>query len=1239
MAFTPSSAKRGKEEVWWTRYAKVSILHGLAIIGIGHIVALIWSKLEFSSMKLWMPTSLSTTAGGDIYPDTEYPLRPATEPWDISHSYPYPRRFAKNVTEGTWLRIATHPTRDEIVFDMLGDLYCMSSTSLAPDGSSRAAPARAFLAGVPFDKEADFSPDGSSIAFISDAGYGVDNIWTMPYTNCEDMARQGPEEARKSTTQQTNSTFRFFSSPAFHPTRPTLLATKWFLTGRPNGAGEIWEFPIRPHGQGTARLPERGGKRLIARKLPASWPRERYFESQLGADQARYVPTGDGIIFTRNVKDDDAGKFSYNKDVHAGINAVFLLNTTTGETRELVGAAASAANKPASPGGANTPRLSRDGRTLAFVRRVDDKSVLVLKDMQSGTVHYIWNELTYDLSTIPTFMGPYPGYGWSANDTAIIIWAQGRIWNIPVAFNFLGERVAASAAAPKMLAFEAQIDLVLGETRYNEISIHDAELSESVEVRSFRGLRSDNSGTRVVFEAAGDNIHFDLDSRSLTAVSKAADEESCYGPSFITGSDWILQACWDDRNLTRFVLSDLYDKASVRVIEGLPRGRYISPVSNGEHICFVRTGKDYMFGDIEETYGEGVWIGRIDLPRLEIGFDRASIFDLQHVESLKSSFESKLDLVTIDGETALLVQNPDSVVQYNIQTGHQRQIAIGKTAVEMTAALTRDDSISLAFRDFQHVWFCPALSLSTNAGATSRKVWSKPGDDHTPRNLIRLSEDGGHDVTISGNGEKLFWLHGPTLHFADIPSIASACQEAPLSARDSGTCAQLAVSQQYLNVTFPSVVSRGVVFSNGSCFAIKNASLISMDPAKPIVMENATIITHKGKIIDVGHGNETFIPMKAEILDVQGGAVLPGFVDVHGHWGGFISPYPLQSWEMETFLGYGVTTIHNPASKNVGGMVERNLVEKGRMYGPRVFHTGDVLYGSTQPPVYTEINSRADARSALLRVKVEGGDFAFSVKNYQLAARSSRQRLLLQAAELGMLVVPEGGWSLDWDLSYFIDGYTSLEHPVPVPELYDDVLSLVAASGSSYTPLAVMNYGGIFGQHYIHQSFDIPNDEKLRRYVKHDILESLTEVKQAPRSSYQFFSTTKSTAELAARGVRTNVGAHGEQPIGYLYHSEMMMMSLGGQEPYEVLRHATLGGATSLGLNRSIGSLEKGKLADLVIYPPGWNSVEKVWTSSMHMKYVMSRGTLFSVEGGLEEEWPRSGRRQVKARFNAEDDV
>lgn len=57
-------------------------------------------------------------------------------------------------------------------------------------------------------------------------------------------------------------------------------------------------------------------------------------------------------------------------DVHKGIYAIYSRNLTTGKTEELVGA---------SPGGASRPELSRDGKTLAYVTRVRDKQVLVLK--------------------------------------------------------------------------------------------------------------------------------------------------------------------------------------------------------------------------------------------------------------------------------------------------------------------------------------------------------------------------------------------------------------------------------------------------------------------------------------------------------------------------------------------------------------------------------------------------------------------------------------------------------------------------------------------------------------------------------------------------------------------------------------------------------------------------------------------------------------------------------------------
>ena len=120
--------------------------------------------------------------------DETWPLREQT-PWDISTDFPYPRLLEYDVTEGTWLRLDVNPKTGEIVFDMLGDLYCLpaaaySQVSLTSDTFARAVP---ILAGVPHDTDPHFSPDGTRIVFRSDAGLGVENIWVKPWTECEAM--------------------------------------------------------------------------------------------------------------------------------------------------------------------------------------------------------------------------------------------------------------------------------------------------------------------------------------------------------------------------------------------------------------------------------------------------------------------------------------------------------------------------------------------------------------------------------------------------------------------------------------------------------------------------------------------------------------------------------------------------------------------------------------------------------------------------------------------------------------------------------------------------------------------------------------------------------------------------------------------------------------------------------------------------------------------------------------------
>lgn len=87
---------------------------------------------------------------------------------------------------------------------------------------------------------------------------------------------------------------------------------------------------------------------------------------------------------------------------------------------------------------------------------------------------------------------------------------------------------------------------------------------------------------------------------------------------------------------------------------------------------------------------------------------------------------------------------------------------------------------------------------------------------------------------------------------------------------------------------------------------------------------------------------------------------------------------------------------------------------------------------------------------------------------------------------------------------------TTVEHALPVPELFDDVLTLFALSGTGSTPTHIVNYGGAWGEQYVWATEDIPNDPKLRRFTRHDILESLSESTTRPRNCECILCLTRS---------------------------------------------------------------------------------------------------------------------------------
>lgn len=214
------------------------------------------------------------------------------------------------------------------------------------------------------------------------------------------------------------------------------------------------------------------------------------------------------------------------------------------------------------------------------------------------------------------------------------------------------------------------------------------------------------------------------------------------------------------------------------------------------------------------------------------------------------------------------------------------------------------------------------------------------------------------------------------------------------------------------------------------------------------------------------------------------------------------------------------------------------------------------------------------------RLKAEG---AHSVKNYNQPRREQRQMVVRAAQAEGMEVVPEGGSLFTMDISLVQDGNATVEHNLPVEYFYDDVVSLWGQSKTNYTPTLVVTYGGLAGDPYWRQHMNVWEHPILAKHEPPALLaQANVRRTMAPEEDFVDAASAREAKKLADKGVQVSIGAHGQQS-GLGTHWEMWSFVRGGWSPIEALRAATIMPATSLGYAKDIGSLETGKLADLVV--------------------------------------------------------
>ena len=360
------------------------------------------------------------------------------------------------------------------------------------------------------------------------------------------------------------------------------------------------------------------------------------------------------------------------------------------------------------------------------------------------------------------------------------------------------------------------------------------------------------------------------------------------------------------------------------------------------------------------------------------------------------------------------------------------------------------------------------------------------------------------------------------------------------------------------------------------------------------------------------------------MYDAKGETIMPGFIDTHAHlhYSGF-ELFPEVKWEYVANLAYGVTTVYDPSAPSLDVFAQGEDVEAGLMLGPRVYSSGDVLYGGQQADVFAEVNNLDDAKHQVRRMKAYG---ARMIKVYQQPRRSQRIYFAEACRELHMLLTAEGAGELQTDMTMVTDGFTAWEHALPVA-LNRDIVEFVARSTTFYTPTLLVAYGGPWGEQYYWQTANPHDDPKLNRFVPHEYARSQWRGatrgsghpnttsrpwRTAPPRSCAPAATSRSARTGSSRGsVRT--GRSGRWPVKGATQKNWAMT------PMEALRASTILAAEKIGFATDLGSIEPGKLADFMVLDA--NPLDDIHNTTK-IRWVVKNGEMWEGET-MKKVWPQ----------------
>ena len=206
-----------------------------------------------------------------------------------------------------------------------------------------------------------------------------------------------------------------------------------------------------------------------------------------------------------------------------------------------------------------------------------------------------------------------------------------------------------------------------------------------------------------------------------------------------------------------------------------------------------------------------------------------------------------------------------------------------------------------------------------------------------------------------------------------------------------------------------------------------------------------------------------------------------------------------------------------------------------------------------------------------------------------------------------------------------LDGYTAFEHSLPV-EIRDDVAQFVAKSGTYYTPTLIVSYGGPDGRVLLLADRNPHDDPKLNRFVPHRFFDELGRRRMwIPPDEYQFPNVARRRGRDRESRRTRHASARTVSCRGSAAHWELWAHSRRRRpaaarrmSPMQALRAATIAAAEKIGFGPDLGSIETGKLADLVVLDA--DPLADIHNTAK-IRWVVKNGEVFDAEK-MRQEWP-----------------